>query len=83
MFIKKSVKSKKKKKNSWPNTYRKSINLHECQSIKSYANKFKVDGDNYDLFPETKDEKEVYYYACEWKLKCYKGKDGDLQYTRK
>ena len=47
------------------------------------ANKFKVDGDNYDVFPETKDEKEVYYYACEWKLKCYKGKDGDVQYTRK
>ena len=34
-------------------------------------------------FLRQKMKKEVYYYACEWKLKCYKGKDGDVQYTRK
>ena len=64
------------------NTYRKSINLHEYQSLTTYVNELKVDGDNYDLFPETKSAKEVCYYACEQKLKCYKGKDGDVQYTR-
>ena len=64
------------------NTYRKSINLHEYQSLTTYVNELKVDGDNYVLFPETKGEKEVCYYAYERKLECYKGKDGDVRNTR-
>ena len=50
------------------NTYRKSINLHEYQSLTTYVNELKVDGDNYDLFPETKSAKEVCYYAYEQML---------------
>ena len=41
------------------NTYRKSISLHEYQSLTTYVNELKVDGDNYDLFRETKSEKGV------------------------
>ena len=36
------------------NTYRKSVNLHEYQSL-TYVDELKIDGDNYDLFPETKE----------------------------
>ena len=52
------------------NTYRKSITLQEYQSLTTCVNELKVDGDNYDLFPETKGEKEVCYYAYERKLEC-------------
>ena len=61
------------------NAYQKSINLHEYQSLTIYFTELKVDGDNYDLFPETKGEKEVCHYAYERKRECYKGKDGDVQ----
>ena len=64
------------------NTYRKSITLQEYQSLTTCVNELKVDGDNYDLFPETKVEIEVCYYAYERKLECYKGKNDDIKYTR-
>lgn len=41
------------------NAYQKSINLYNYQSLTSYVNKLKVDGNNYDLFPETKGEKSM------------------------
>ena len=52
------------------NTYCKSINLDEYQSLTTYVNELKVDGENYVLLPETKGEKEVCYYAYEYKLEC-------------
>ena len=65
------------------NIYWKSLDLQEYQSLTTYLNDLKVDSDNDELFPETKCEKQVCYYAYERKIESYKGKDGnDVQYTR-
>ena len=62
------------------NNYRKSRNLNVYQSLSMYLNENKSDN---DLFPETKEENQLYYYVYERKIEYYKGKDDkDVQYTR-
>ena len=62
------------------NNYRKSRNLNAYQSLSMYLNENKNDD---DLFPETKEENQLYYYVYERKIEYYKGKDDkDVQYTR-
>ena len=51
------------------NTYRKSIHLHEYQSLTTYINELKVDGDNYDLFLETKRKKVL--QRKRWRCRVY------------
>ena len=63
--------------------YRKSIGLPEYESLTTYINEIKANGEMLDLFPETKAEKEVCFYSYERKTESYKGKDGqDVHYTR-
>ena len=52
------------------NTYWKSTSLPEYQLLTTHANELNVDGNNYDLFPDKKDKKEVCYYVYEQKLEC-------------
>ena len=65
------------------NMYRKSIGLPEYESLTTYINEIKANGEMLDLFPETKAEKEVCFYSYERKTESYKGKDEqEVYYTR-
>ena len=63
--------------------YRKLIVLPEYESLATYINEIKANGEMLDLFLEAKAEKEVCFYSCERKTESYKGKDGqEVHYTR-
>ena len=63
--------------------YRKSIDLPEYESLTTYINEIKANGEMLDLFPETRTEKEFCFYSYERNTESYKGKGGqDVHYTR-
>ena len=65
------------------NMYQKSVGLPEYESLTTYVNEIKANGEMLDLFPETKAENEICFYSYERKTESYKGKDGqDVHYTR-
>ena len=63
--------------------YRKLIVLPEYESLATYINEIKANGEMLDLFLEAKAEKEVCFYSYERKTESYKGKDEqEVYYTR-
>ena len=52
----------------------KATSLPEYQLLTTHANELNVDGNNYDLFPDKEDKKEVCYHVYEQKTRVLKRK---------